>query len=63
MCPKTLEEKEKISRVPYASVISSLIYVMMCIHLDISYAIGLVNQYQSTLIRNTGYQSKGFYDI
>jgi len=53
MCPKTLEEKEKISRVPYASVISSLIYVMICIHPDISYAIGLVNQYQSTLIRNT----------
>ena len=27
MCPKTLEEKEKIFRVPYASAIGSLMYV------------------------------------
>ena len=26
MCPKTLEEKEKMSKVPYASVIGSLMY-------------------------------------
>ena len=27
MCPKTLEEKDKISRIPYASAIGSLMYV------------------------------------
>ena len=47
MCPKTLEEKEKISRVPYANFVGSLMYVMMCTHPDICYVIGLVNRYQS----------------
>jgi len=43
MCLKTPEEKEKMSRVPYASVIGSLMYAMMCTHLDICYVIGLVS--------------------
>ena len=52
MCPKTLEEKEKMSRVPYASVVGSLMYAMMCTHLDICYAVGLVSRYQSTFGQN-----------
>jgi Fe-S cluster biosynthesis and repair protein YggX len=47
MCPKTLEEKEKMSKVPYASVVGSLIYTMMCTRPDICYVIGLVSRYQS----------------
>ena len=47
MCPKTLEEKEKMSRVPYASVVGSLMYAMMCTRPDICYAVGLVSRYQS----------------
>ena len=47
MCLKTLEEKEKMSRVPNASVVDSLMYAMMCIRSDICYAVGLVNRYQS----------------
>ena len=47
MCPKTREEKEKMSRVPYASVIGSLMYAMMCTRPDICYAVGLVSRYQS----------------
>jgi ATP-binding cassette subfamily B (MDR/TAP) protein 1 len=43
MCPKTLEKKEKMSKVPYASVIGSLMYSMICTHPDISYAIRLVS--------------------
>jgi hypothetical protein len=46
-CPKTLGEKNKMYRVPYVSVVSNLMYAMMCKHLDICYAIGLVKQYQS----------------
>ena len=45
MCPKTPEEKEKISKVPYVSVVGSLMYAMMCTRLDICYAVGLVSQY------------------
>ena len=47
MCPKTPEEKEKMSRVPYASVVGSLMYAMMCTRPDICYAIGLVSRFQS----------------
>ena len=50
MCPKTLEEKKKTSKVPYANVIGSLIHAMMYICLDICYVIGLVSRYQSNLI-------------
>ena len=49
MCLKTLEEKEKMSRVIYVGVIGSLMDVMMCTHLDICYAVGLVSRYQSNL--------------
>ena len=44
--PKTLKEKEKMSKVPYASVVGSLIYAMMCTCPDICYFIGLVSRYQ-----------------
>ena len=47
MCPKTLEKTEKKSRVPYASVVGSLIYAIMCTRPDICYAVGLVSRYQS----------------
>ena len=47
MCPKDPKEKKKISKVPYASVVGSLIYAMMCIRLDICYVVGLVSRYQS----------------
>jgi len=47
MCPKTLEEKDKMSRVPYAIVVGSLMYAMMCTRPDICYTVGLVSRYQS----------------
>ena len=49
MCPKTPEEKEKMSRVPYASAVGSLMYAMMCTRPDICYDVGLVSRYQSNL--------------
>ena len=39
MCPKTPQEKERIFRVPYANVIGSLMYDMMCTRPDISYVV------------------------
>ena len=47
MCPKTLEEKEKMSKILYANAVGSLIYAMMCTYLDICYVVGLVSRYQS----------------
>jgi hypothetical protein len=40
-CPKIHEEEEDISRVPYASVIGSLMYAMVCTRSDFSHAVGV----------------------
>ena len=45
MCPKTPQEKERIFRVPYANVIGSLMYAMMCTRPDICYGVGLMSIY------------------
>ena len=34
-------------RVPYASVVGSLMYAMLCMRPDICYAVGIVSRYQS----------------
>ena len=47
MCPKTLDKKEKMLSVPYASAIGNLMYAMMCTHPNICYVVGLVSRYQS----------------
>ena len=43
MCPKIPEKKEKMSKVPYASVVGSLMYAIMCTRPNICYAVGFVN--------------------
>ena len=45
--PKTLEQKERMSRIPFASAVGSLMYVMLCTRPDICYAVGIVSRYQS----------------
>lgn len=45
MYPKTLEKREKMAKVPYSSMVKSLIYIVMCTRPDIYYIVGLVNQY------------------
>jgi hypothetical protein len=45
MCPRTHEEIEYISRVPYSSTIGSLMYAMVCTRPDIAYAVGVVSRY------------------
>ncbi|PON89609.1 hypothetical protein TorRG33x02_145910 [Trema orientale] len=47
--PKTEEEKEQMRNIPYASVVGSLMYVMLCTRPDICYAIKIVSRYQSNL--------------
>jgi len=46
-CLKTDKEKERMSSIPYASAVGSLMYVMLCTRPDICFAIGLVSRYQS----------------
>ena len=47
MCPKSPEEKEQMSKVPYSSAIGSLMYAMMCTCPDICYVVGLATRFQS----------------
>nr|GEY65501.1 hypothetical protein [Tanacetum cinerariifolium]GEZ56315.1 hypothetical protein [Tanacetum cinerariifolium] len=46
LCPKTNEELDKMSRVPYASAIGSIMYAMMCIMLDVSFTLSMVSRHQ-----------------
>ncbi|TYK31055.1 gag/pol protein [Cucumis melo var. makuwa] len=46
-CAKTPQEVEDMRRIPYASVVGSLMYVMLCTRPDICYAVGIVSRYQS----------------
>eukprot|EP00253_Pinus_taeda_P033039 PITA_33039 len=46
-CPKTQEEEEDMSRVPYASAFDSLIYAMVCTRLDIAHAMGVLSRFMS----------------
>ena len=46
-CPKTPQEEEDMRRIPYASAIGTLMYVMLCTRPDICYAVGIVSRYQS----------------
>jgi hypothetical protein len=36
-----------MSRVPYASVVGSLMYAMVCTRLDIAHAMGVLSRYMS----------------
>ena len=48
-CPKTQEEEEDMSHVPYASAVGSLMYAMVCTRPDITHAIGVLRKIMSKL--------------
>ncbi|KAL0461128.1 UNVERIFIED_CONTAM: Retrovirus-related Pol polyprotein from transposon TNT 1-94 [Sesamum latifolium] len=43
LCPKTEEEKKRMTKIPYASVVGSLMYAMMCTRPDLCFAVGMVS--------------------
>ena len=45
--PSTYKEKEDMRRVLYASIVGSLMYVMVCTKPDIAYAVGVVSRFLS----------------
>lgn len=45
LSPQTEQKREYMSHVPYASVVGSLMYGIICTCSDISYAINVVNRY------------------
>ena len=58
--PKTEEERNHMSKVPYASAIGSLMYAMVCTRLDIAHAMEVVSRFMSRLESSIGRQSSGF---
>ena len=46
-CPTTTDERERMNKVPYASAIGSIMYAMISIRLDVSYALSVTSRYQS----------------
>ena len=45
--PSTVEEKEAMRHIPYASAVGSLMYAMVCTRPDIAHAVGLVSRFLS----------------
>jgi len=45
LCPSTKEEKEYMSRIPYANAVGSLMYAMVSTRPDISHAVGVVSRF------------------
>ncbi|GJX05479.1 hypothetical protein Tco_0191395 [Tanacetum coccineum] len=49
LCPKTDDELDKMSRVPYASAIGSIMYTMTCTRPDVLFALSMVSRHQQNL--------------
>ena len=45
LCPSDDKEKEEMSKIPYDSVVGSLMYVMVCTRPYISYSVGVVSRF------------------
>jgi hypothetical protein len=46
-CPKTVEETEDMSKVPYASAVGCLMYAMVCTRPDLAHAVSVVSKYMA----------------
>ena len=46
-CPTTTDERERMSKVRYASAIGSIMYAMISTRPDASYALNVTSRYQS----------------
>ncbi|XP_048624869.1 secreted RxLR effector protein 161-like [Brassica napus] len=46
-CPSTHDERERMSRIPYASALGSIMYAMLCTCPDVACALSMTSRYQS----------------
>ena len=44
--PSTREQREYMSKIPYALAIGSIMYVMLCTRLDVAYALSMTSRFQ-----------------
>ncbi|RVW60778.1 Retrovirus-related Pol polyprotein from transposon TNT 1-94 [Vitis vinifera] len=47
--PETHEEKRFMERIPYASMVGSVMYTMVCSRPDLAYAVSMISRYMSCL--------------
>ena len=47
MSLKTPEKRNRMSSIPYASAIGSILYAMLCTRLDMAYAWGIISRFQT----------------
>ena len=47
MGQKTQDKRDKMSQAPFASTIGSIMYVMLCMRLDVAYALSICGRYQA----------------
>ena len=46
-CPSTQDERERMSKIPYASAKGSIMYAMICTRPDVACALSMTSRYQS----------------
>ena len=46
-CPSTQDERDRMSKIPYASAIGSIMYAMLCTRPDVANALSMTSRYQS----------------
>ena len=47
MSPKTPEERDRMSKVPYTLAVRSIMYAMLCTRPDVAYALGITSRFQA----------------
>ncbi|GKE02286.1 retrotransposon protein, putative, ty1-copia subclass, partial [Tanacetum coccineum] len=57
LCPITDKELDKMSRVPYASAIGSIMYAMTCTRPDVSFALSMTGSWLVTGYCDAGWQT------
>nr|GEV91824.1 retrotransposon protein, putative, Ty1-copia subclass [Tanacetum cinerariifolium] len=61
-CPKSEEDKEDMSRVPYSSAVGSLMYAMVCTRPDLAHVISVVSRYMHNPGRASPNEIVGYVD-
>ena len=51
-CSTTPQERERMSRISYASIVESIMYAMMYTRSDVVYSLAIVSRYQFDLDEN-----------
>ena len=57
-CPSTHDERERMSRIPYASAIGSIMYAMLCTRPDVACALSMTSRYILIQVEVTGQLSR-----